>query len=337
MNDVTQPPSFTAHFPSALPADDFMKRLLVPVEPVSPHTFCEQVYEMLAKDPAVQSIRVIEEDRPVGLINRHTLINHFAKRYFRDLFGRKPISNIMELSPLIVESTINLDDLSRILVDEEEKYLFQGFIITRQGKYWGMGTGHRLMKEITERKQAQLYHLAHHDILTGLPNRLLLFDRITQALSQAHRMGQTLAVFFVDLDRFKTINDTYGYPVGDLVIKKTAERLADCTREGDTVARLGGDEFTLILPNVGGEKNAVGVAEKILSKMAELVRCEEHQVQWSCSVGISFYPQDAQQAEGLIKKADIAVYQAKQRRNSYQLFSRLVESPEAASAKSEPG
>jgi diguanylate cyclase len=324
LNEVSLPPSFTAHLLSTLPKDDFITRLMVPVSSVRPGTFCEDVYEMLARDPSLQSIPVIEDGKPLGLINRHTLINHFAKRYFRDLFGRKPISNVMETQPLVVESSIGLDDLSRILVDEEEKYLFQGFIITRDGKYLGMGTGHRLMREITERKQAQLYYLAHHDILTGLPNRLLFYDRITQALSQAHRMGQVLAVFFVDLDHFKGINDSHGHPAGDLVIKKTAERLVACTREGDTVARMGGDEFTLILPNIGEEKNVLFVAEKILKKMSEPLGLEEAQVQWTCSIGVSLYPQDAHQVDGLIKKADIAVYQAKLQRNCCQLFNQMV-------------
>jgi diguanylate cyclase len=324
MSESLFPLSFTAHLQSKLPKDDFIQRLVVPVAPVHPQTLCEDVYDILAKDPALQSIPVIEDRRPVGLVNRHTLITHFAKRYFRDLFGRKPISNIMESSPLVVENTITLDDLSRILVDEEEKYLFQGFIVTREGRYLGMGTGHRLMREITERKQAQLYYLAHHDLLTGLPNRLLFYDRITQALSQAHRMGQTLAVFFVDLDHFKDMNDNHGHPAGDLVIKKAAERLSECTREGDTVARLGGDEFTLILPNVGEEKNAAFVAEKILKRMNEPMMFEGKELRWSCSIGVSLYPDDAHQVDGLIKKADIAVYEAKRSRNTYQLFGRLI-------------
>jgi diguanylate cyclase len=301
-------------------AESFIHRLLVPVDPVTPVTACEDVYHLFAKDKSLQSVAVVQNNEPVGLVNRFYLIDRFSRRFFRELYERKPISKIMETSPLLVEASVSLDDLSSIIADEEEKYLYEGFIITLGGKYIGIGTGHRLMKEITARKQAQLYHLAHHDTLTGLPNRLLFYDRLRQAIHNAQRSDLNLAVLFIDLDHFKHVNDTLGHPTGDTLLQLIAQRLENSLREGDTVARQGGDEFTIILTHVAKQADVEIVAQKILESISTPLILGGQEFNISCSIGSSFFPTDGTFMDILIQKADTAVYHAKQLRNTFRAY-----------------
>jgi diguanylate cyclase (GGDEF)-like protein len=207
-----------------------------------------------------------------------------------------------------------------MISDEEEKYLYEGFIITNNGKYLGIGTGQRLMKEITDRKQSQLYHLAHHDPLTGLPNRLLFYDRLAQSLSQAERTGKHLGVLFIDLDRFKQVNDNFGHPTGDLLLQEVAQSIQNCLRSGDTVARQGGDEFTVILTNITNPEDVEMVGQKILQMLSKPIRLQDQEVQITCSVGASLFPRDGENIDTLIKKADTAVYHAKQTRDCFRYY-----------------
>lgn len=160
----------------------------------------------------------------------------------------------------------------------------------------------------SERKFA---HLAHHDALTGLPNRLLFHARLEQAINEARRKGGRLAVFFMDLDRFKAINDTLGHAVGDSLLKEVATRLSGCVRESDTVARLGGDEFTLILTGLQRPDDAALVAHKILAAMAAPFSLGGEARQVTTSIGIALYPRDAETQERLVECADHALYEAK--------------------------
>ncbi|HEX6178600.1 MAG TPA: EAL domain-containing protein, partial [Thermoanaerobaculia bacterium] len=183
-----------------------------------------------------------------------------------------------------------------------------------------------VVRDITERTYAeeQIKHLAYHDALTGLPNRLLFKDRLTVALSHAQRDSARLAVLFLDLDRFKIINDSLGHNVGDQLLQAVATRIASCVRESDTVARLGGDEFTLLLPIAHSEDVAV-VAQKILEAIRYPFHIEGREFFTTTSIGISIYPEDGTDAETLIKNADTAMYQAKEQgRDNYQLFNAFV-------------
>jgi len=180
-----------------------------------------------------------------------------------------------------------------------------------------------ICRDITERKQAQaqLYHLAHHDLLTGLPNRLFFIDRLRQARALAKRFGQLVAVLFLDLDRFKIVNDTLGHSVGDEMLQQTAQRLTACVRESDTVARLGGDEFTVILGNLSSAEAAEKIAGKLLKALAQPLCIDGRELFTTASIGVSLYPQDGDDPVTLIKKADIAMYQAKARgRNNFQFY-----------------
>jgi diguanylate cyclase (GGDEF)-like protein/PAS domain S-box-containing protein len=184
-------------------------------------------------------------------------------------------------------------------------------------------TNTQLQEEIYERLQAEqrIWHVAHHDALTGLPNRSLLLDRLDQALTQAARSKQRVAIMFLDLDRFKSINDTLGHHVGDMLLKHVAERLRESVRAVDTVSRLGGDEFVVVLHEIQTTEDAVMVAEKILSSLATAVTIEGHILYATPSIGISIYPDDGGEAYALMKNADTAMYHAKENgRNTFQLF-----------------
>lgn len=178
-------------------------------------------------------------------------------------------------------------------------------------------------RDVTERKlaAARIHHLAHHDSLTGLPNRVLFQERLRTALAQAKRLGHKVALMFLDLDKFKDINDTLGHHVGDLLLKAVAKRLLRCVRESDTVARLGGDEFAVVLTNLDDPEGASTVAESIIASIGEPFGLEEHEVNTSTSVGITVFPDDATDAEHLLKNADLAMFRSKaEGRNNYHFY-----------------
>jgi diguanylate cyclase (GGDEF)-like protein/PAS domain S-box-containing protein len=180
-----------------------------------------------------------------------------------------------------------------------------------------------IFSDITERKASEdhVRHLAHHDALTNLPNRMLLMERLSHALAHAHRHGQRVAVMFLDLDRFKNINDTLGHAVGDQLLKSVAARLSECVREDDTVARLGGDEFVIILEEMSGIQDAAGVAQKLIHALERPMMLERQEVFATTSIGISVYPDDGDNADTLIKHADTAMYRAKEQgRNNCQFY-----------------
>jgi diguanylate cyclase (GGDEF)-like protein/PAS domain S-box-containing protein len=178
-------------------------------------------------------------------------------------------------------------------------------------------------QDISERVvfEEKLARLAYYDPLTGLPNRRLFHDRLSQALARAGRHGKLVAILFLDLDRFKNINDTLGHLFGDLLIQATATRLLEVVRKDDTVARLGGDEFTIVLTDVSSEEDVAQVARKIVDLFAKPFQLGEHEVFVSTSIGITIYPFDDSDIENLIKNADTAMYQAKSSgRNTYEFF-----------------
>ncbi len=184
-------------------------------------------------------------------------------------------------------------------------------------------TNEQLQGEIHERLQAEqrIWHVAHHDALTGLPNRSLLLDRLDQALNQASRSKHRVAVMFLDLDRFKSVNDTLGHHVGDQLLKHVAEQLRDSVRAVDTVSRLGGDEFVVVLHEIQHPDDAMMVAEKIIAALATAALVDGHTLHATPSIGISIYPDDGEEAYALMKNADTAMYHAKENgRNTFQFF-----------------
>ena len=185
----------------------------------------------------------------------------------------------------------------------------------------------QLQEEVFERMQAEqrIWHVAHHDSLTGLPNRALLHDRLQQALTKAQRSRHRVAVMFLDLDRFKSVNDSLGHAVGDELLKYVSARLTAVVRAVDTVSRLGGDEFVIVLEEAGTPDDVVQVAEKIIGALAPEVAIGGHQLRATPSIGISIFPDDAVEAFALMKNADTAMYHAKAAgRNNFQFFARKM-------------
>jgi diguanylate cyclase (GGDEF)-like protein len=169
-----------------------------------------------------------------------------------------------------------------------------------------------LSKEQAESVASRMEYHAHHDALTGLPNRTLLNDRITSELAHARRQQTNAALLFLDLDRFKIINDSLGHAVGDQLLRVIARRLNNCVRDEDTVARLGGDEFMVLLPRISGSADAGRIAKKIIECLVDPISCNGHELHITTSIGISIYPYDGADAETLIKHADISMYRAKE-------------------------
>jgi diguanylate cyclase (GGDEF)-like protein/PAS domain S-box-containing protein len=177
--------------------------------------------------------------------------------------------------------------------------------------------------DITERKRSETYirHMAHHDELTGLPNRTLLQERALLALETQRPHGKTLGVLLLDLDRFKQINDSLGHQAGDVVLCSVAARLKHCLRSSDTVARMGGDEFVILLPHIDSPQQAERVAAKVLQAMVEPIQAGQHRLTVTPSIGIACYPDDGDDLATLLRNADVAMYQSKSSgRNGYTLY-----------------
>jgi diguanylate cyclase (GGDEF)-like protein/PAS domain S-box-containing protein len=180
-----------------------------------------------------------------------------------------------------------------------------------------------VLRDISERKIAEerLEHLAHYDSLTGLPNRKLFGDRLSQAIIRARRSGKLVGLLFLDLDNFKDVNDTLGHDGGDMLLEQFAVRLQSCVRAEDTVARLGGDEFTVILPEVRAPQDAVTVAAHIFDVLRQTFVVRRHEFHVSASIGVCLWPTDGHDPRTLVQNADVAMYRAKARgRNRYEFY-----------------
>ncbi len=210
--------------------------------------------------------------------------------------------------------------------------------LSATGMYAGKGKSNKsytgtygVARDVTERKIAEetINFQAYHDLLTKLPNRALLRDRLNLAINQAKRENESLAVMFLDLDRFKNINDSLGHIIGDELLQQVSNRLKDCIRAGDTLARFGGDEFTLMLPKLNdGRNDASKLADKISSTLKRPFNVDGHELYVSTSIGIALYPQDGTNIDSLIKHADVAMYHVKgQGKNGYQFYSNEMNEP----------
>lgn len=186
------------------------------------------------------------------------------------------------------------------------------------------GTRHftGIFRDVTERRLAEerIQHLAYYDSLTGIPNRALFYDRLSQAISIARRDRHQLALLYLDLDKFKPINDALGHEAGDEVLKSVVDRVRQRGRESDTISRIGGDEFTVILPKIAGRQDAASVAEKIIEALRSSIYLsrQAREVSLGVSIGIAIFPDDAGEMDALVRAADAAMYKAKQTGNAYR-------------------
>jgi diguanylate cyclase (GGDEF)-like protein len=184
-----------------------------------------------------------------------------------------------------------------------------------------------LVREVAVRKQLgeRLEHMAHHDALTGVPNRILLQDRLAQALARARRSNNPLAVLMIDLDGFKAVNDQLGHDAGDQLLREAACRMGDLLRKGDTVARVGGDEFVVLAPDLGSVTDAARVAHRVLTEVGRPYHIRGQDVVVGASIGVAMFPLDGDETEVLLGKADTAMYRVKGRtRNDYEFYTRSL-------------
>src|SRR5688572_10821380 len=266
---------------------------------------------------------------------------HYLSPGFETLTG-KPLTEVMR-RPRGWLQVVHPDDRERVRLARKglphEEYNIEYRIVLADGSIrWvhdqafpvrdASGTVYRIAgigADVTHRKEAEekLVYLAHYDGLTGLPNRVLFLDRLQQMLAQARRRGRQAAVMFLDLDRFKVVNDTLGHAVGDELLRNVAQRLSYCIRVGDTVARFSGDEFVLIVNDLREAEDARHIAQKVLQAFTDPFRLNGHEVFVSTSIGIAMFPADGEDEQTLLKSADTAMYRAKESgRDNFQFYTR---------------
>jgi diguanylate cyclase (GGDEF)-like protein len=200
----------------------------------------------------------------------------------------------------------------------------------------GESIGSQIGQYIVRRRAETEKHVAMHDTVTGLPSRLLFMETLEHAVVQAQRHGRPLAVMFIDLDRFKLVNDTLGHEAGDTLLKEVARRLKLRLRKGDTVARLGGDEFVMLLEDITSTRDTLLVAQKLISDIAAPYSVAGEQVTVTASIGVSRYPEDGADSATLLRHADAAMYRAKSNgRNLCQLYSDRYSAPPTPSSQYE--
>lgn len=297
----------------------------------------QQAYRVLETEKQLN--QTIVRSSPLAIYTRDreglvTAWNPAAEKLFgwreREVLGR-PLPSLpvgreresLELRERVLRGETLLDlEVERLRSDGTSCDLNTTMAPLRDGS--GAITGYlALAADVTARKEAerQVEFLAYRDVLTGLPNRLLLQDRLRQSLAHADRTQRHVALLFLDLDNFKTINDSLGHAVGDGMLREVAQRLRQCVRETDTISRQGGDEFLFVLSDLGGTDDITPVLQKVRDRLQAPFLIEGHELTTSASIGVALYPDDARDFDTLLQKADTAMYRAKDAgRNQYRYF-----------------
>ncbi|MFI4939822.1 MAG: GGDEF domain-containing protein [Burkholderiales bacterium] len=238
-------------------------RLLRTVPVVSPELNNNQVYQLFIDDPDLHIVPVVDKSKPIGIITRASLIDHFARIYARELYGKKSCTLFMDDKPMIADKNTSLQELSRTIVDSDRHHLFNGFIITDQGRYLGMGTGHDLMREIT---QMQINAARYANPLTLLPGNVPINEHMERLL---HGEGGFVACY-ADLDHFKPYNDVYGYRKGDDVLQLAGRILsAHCDADQDFIGHIGGDDYIILFQSEDWEARCNAILEAFADLIPE--------------------------------------------------------------------
>jgi diguanylate cyclase (GGDEF)-like protein len=246
-------------------------KLLNEVQTVPSTMTNNEVYEIFLKEPKLLIIPVVDGDQPRGLISRFEMIDHFARPYQRELYGKKSCRQFMDAKPLIAEQDTTLQELSFRMVQADAHHLFNGFIITDQGRYLGLGTGHDLMREIT---QLQINAARYANPLTQLPGNVPINEHIDRLLESGTRFWAC----YVDLDHFKPFNDVYGYRRGDDVIQLTGNMLSErCDANRDFVGHIGGDDFMVLFQSEDWEMRCAGILADFEQNVQEFYSIEDRE------------------------------------------------------------
>jgi diguanylate cyclase (GGDEF)-like protein len=309
-----------------------LRSIVLDCAPVREADTGEALYERFRREPDTLTIAVLGADgRPTGLIERHSFTLKMAAEFGRALFARRPISLLMDKNPLTVDAEIDAAEFMRQALLDRPSDLLRGFIVTERDAYLGVGTPLELLRMIGDENQRrademgalaqQLAHTAHRDALTDLPNRLAFRLELESALRRRERENDMVGVLWIDLDNFKSVNDSFGHPAGDALLRTVSSRLKHCVRAGDTLARLGGDEFAVVQTGLANPADGGRLASRIVAALSEPIELPGHQVAIGASIGIAIAPEDASDPDELLKKADMALYRTKREgRNGFRFF-----------------
>ncbi|WP_432383655.1 GGDEF domain-containing protein [Duganella sp. P38] len=246
-------------------------KLLHPVQAVSAGTSNNEVYQIFQQAPKLQIIPVVDDGQPLGLINRFDMIEHFARPYERELYGKKPCTQFMDRTPLIADRSTTLQELSYRMAAADAHHLFNGFMITEHGRYLGMGTGHDLMRELT---QLQIHAARYANPLTQLPGNVPINEHIDRLLESGTRFW----VCYFDLDHFKPFNDVYGYRRGDDVIQLTGNILSGhIDPDRDFVGHIGGDDFMVLFQSEDWERRCQSVLDEFGRNVPDFYSIEDRE------------------------------------------------------------
>lgn len=311
-----------------LPSPPTVLQLVRTLEPEALRSTCLQALERFHKDARIFALPVIDGDgSPVAILARQQFLEFFSKHYSREIFGNRSIAELLKheayrtTAPVVVEDACSVDDVARIILDAGMQHMVTGFIVCSEGRYVGIADGHDLLNVITQRKQDELYYLANYDYLTGVPNRLLLSDRLEHACREAERNGKCVGLLFIDVDRFKQVNDSFGHRTGDAVLCQVVERLKHSARRCDTIARLSGDEFVILMGDLDEPAAMDRVVERVLDAMHAPIEAAGHTLRITVSIGGAAFPEDDCALSPLLAKADAAMYEAKAGgRNGYRRY-----------------
>jgi len=295
-----------------------LRSLALKIEPLHPRDSGDTAYARFEASPDCALLAVVDDDdRPIGLVERNTFLMQFASHYGRAVFGARSITLIMDRHPIVVDAEIPAGDFAEDALNQFSDRLLKGFIVTEEDRYLGVGAVIDLLRSaVRERARSaqRLERLANQDTLTGLASRAHMHDRLHAMLRDSK---SEIALLAIDMDRFKTVNDTLGHDAGDRVLQEMAKRLRAVLRPEDLAARLGGDEFAVAIACDPGacrqsaDRLAEQVADRIIERMRQPFSIDGKLLFLGSSLGIASYPHGAANVAELMKHADIALYRAK--------------------------